>query len=88
MTSLRVNGDGAVIDDVRTEMRRAREKHGTHSLDGDAMTDVLRLSALIEEVGEAARAMTYDRDHAESLYKELIQVASIALTWATIVPSD
>jgi len=78
--------DAMALNDLTDEMSRAREKHGDYSLDGKAMTDVTRLAALMEEVGEVGRAMTYDKDHGGELRKELIQVANVAITWATILP--
>lgn len=79
------------LDDLVTEYHRARVKHGPYSLDGEEIDDVRRLAALMEEVGEVAREMTYD--HAGDLgaaartRRELIQVANVALTWATVLPA-
>ena len=75
----------AAFDDVAAEYVRAKQKHGDMTLDGARCTDLNRLAALVEEVGETARAMTYDKDHAGDLRKELIQVANVALTWASIL---
>lgn len=79
------------IHDVCVEFARARAKHGEFTLDG-TMTgnptydNSLRLGALIEEVGEVGRIFTYDNDEsAEDLHKELIQVANVALTWASLL---
>ncbi len=44
--------------------------------------DYMRLAALVEEVGEVARAM-HDGDQ-ESLAAELSQVAGIALAWGLV----
>lgn len=61
------------------ESYRAHAKHGDKSLLFSGLTDTQRLAALVEEVGEVARAMTYDNDQGrEHLIKELIQVANVA----------
>jgi NTP pyrophosphatase (non-canonical NTP hydrolase) len=68
------------------EYDRAKAKHSEHTLDGALATDLTRLAALVEEVGESAEAMTYDAgERAMALKKELIQVANVALTWASIL---
>lgn len=94
--------DKGVIRAVMAEYDRAKEKHGEHTLDGALSNDMLRLAALVEEVGEVAHELTYDQQplpedgtraevaalHADlnaRLKKELIQVASVALTWASIL---
>jgi hypothetical protein len=80
-----------VIAEVRDEYLRAKVKHGEHTLDGSLSNDLLRLAALTEEVGEVASLLTYDGsvgsdlEVAKSLRAELIQVASVALTWASIL---
>lgn len=82
-----------VINDVEKEYWRAQDKHGEFTLDGSmsggellsAENQLLRLGALMEEVGEVAEHFTYDKLNKEDLYKELIQVANVALTWATIL---
>jgi hypothetical protein len=67
---------------VQAEALRAHLKHGDNSLLSPSATTERKLAALVEEVGEVGRALTYDnladRDH---LVKELIQVASVALSW-------
>ncbi len=79
---------------VTDEYRRAKVKHGERTLDGSLADDLLRLSALGEEYGEVCQALTYDkRDsdaaaHARHLRLELIQVANVALTWASILGED
>ena len=42
--------------------------------------DAKRLSALVEEVGEVARAL-HDEEGADRLREELIQVAAVAVAW-------
>lgn len=50
-----------------------------------------KLAILVEEVGEAARAISEDADNAQdkhgvNLRKELIQVAAVAAAWAESLP--
>lgn len=79
---------------VTDEYVRAKLKHGDHTLDGSLADDLLRISALGEEYGEVCQALTYDkRDsdalaHERHLRAELIQVANVALTWASILGED
>lgn len=76
--------DKGIIRAVIAEYDRAKGKHGEHTLDGALATDLTRLAALVEEVGEVAEAMTYDAgERAAALKKELVQVANVALTWAS-----
>lgn len=73
------------IDDLIEEWIRAKQKHGEKTMDGKQISDRERLAALGEEFGEVCRALTYDKDKAQELRKELIQVANVAITWATIL---
>lgn len=71
------------IGAVQAECIRAHLKHepnGGSLLNPDFPTEK-KLAALVEEVGEVGRALTYDQDHAGPLVKELIQVANVALSW-------
>lgn len=45
-----------------------------------ACPDLLRLAALVEEVGEVARAV-HDGDGLTALRDELVQVAAVAVAW-------
>lgn len=71
-----------VIRAVQDEAYRAHIKHGDHSLLGDGLTPCERLAVLVEEVGEVAKTLTYDQDP-QGLADELVQVASVALSWYT-----
>ena len=81
--------------DVVSEYSSAKEKHGEFTLDGNmsggnvfsSANDLLRLSALMEEVGEVAQLFTYDKKRINKnvLRRELIQVANVAITWASIL---
>lgn len=69
---------------VRAESIRAHLKHKDHggSIFDPNMSTMAKLAALVEEVGEVGRALTYDGDEGKDhLVKELIQVANVALTW-------
>lgn len=71
------------IGAVQAECIRAHLKHepnGGSLLNPDFPTEK-KLAALVEEVGEVGRALTYDQDHAGPLVKELLQVANVALSW-------
>ena len=46
------------------------------------MLDTTKLVVLVEEVGEVARAMTYDNGDRGQLVRELLQVAAVAAGWA------
>lgn len=73
------------LDAVQAEALRAHLKHGAKSVLNPDMPVIEKLAALVEEVGEVARVLTYD--HAtqvgsqDELVKELNQVASVALSW-------
>ncbi len=57
-----------------------------HILDSDRPTDSQRLAALVEELGEVARALTYDASteagHGGDLATEVTQVGALAAAWA------
>ena len=73
----------AVEEDVQIEIRRAIAKHGPARTPlSVTMADSEKLVILVEEVGEVARAITYDEADPRALYNELIQVAAMAMTWA------
>ena len=66
---------------LQAEMNRAIRKHGIENTPL-RQTDHVNLAVLVEEVGEVARAMTYDEGSDASLYDELVQVAAMALAFA------
>jgi hypothetical protein len=74
----------ATLAAVAAEALRAHRKHGPN---GGSLLDLgmgvdRRLAALGEEFGEVCRALTYDGGQGvEHLIKELVQTASVALTW-------
>lgn len=71
---------------VRAESIRATLKHGFDNTNLNPSLPYLnKLANLGEEVGEVSQIFTYDKmdaDYHERLYKELIQVANLALAWA------
>lgn len=68
---------------MREEMLRAIRKHGIRRtpLSTDPTDTAMKLAVLVEEVGEVASALTYDRGDRENLKAELVQVAAMALAW-------
>lgn len=67
---------------VEAEMSKAVAKHGgMQTPAGGALSDGECLVILVEEIGEVARAMTYDEGDPDNLDKEIIQVATMALAW-------
>jgi hypothetical protein len=75
---------GLTIAAIQAEATRAHLRHGDNSMLGAGYTAADRLAILVEEVGEVAHELTYDRDPAgrkDRLEKELIQVAAMAATW-------
>lgn len=68
---------------VKAEFKRALSKHGFDRTPANPkMTPGERIIILVEEVGEVARAMTYDEGSAEEAISELVQVATMALASA------
>ena len=78
------------ISAINAATIHAQVKHGDRSYLGNSLTTTERLAGLMEEVGEVARALTYDgggRDgehpgDKDKVVKELLQVASVAACWA------
>jgi NTP pyrophosphatase (non-canonical NTP hydrolase) len=84
--------------DVATERERAHRKHGDTSMESLPVTDMTRLSVLVEEVGEVAREFNEavlrtptgllpqaEREQSldlAALRAELVQVAAMAGAWA------
>ena len=90
-----------IYSEVRNERERAHAKHGETSMEGLPVTDMTRLSVLMEEVGEVAREFNEARhrqhqrllpEHERvlaidhvALRAELIQVAAMATAWADVL---
>ncbi len=69
-----------IFDQVDDEMDRAIEKHGFKRTPmNPEMSNERRFILLAEEVGEVARALTYDEGSRNKLREELIQVAARAV---------
>lgn len=80
--------DPITISALQAEMARAIAKHGIEQTPL-RQDDAANLAILVEEVGEVARAMTYDEGgDADALVKELVQVAAMALAWAQRLDSE
>lgn len=71
------------LDAVQAEATGAHAKHGAHSVLSPYVSNFERLAILVEEVGEVSHLLTYDQltRTRDELVKELLQVASVALTW-------
>lgn len=67
---------------IDAEFHRAYTKHNGKTPRSWQVGDNTSLVVLIEEVGEVARAMTYDEGDPDNLAAELIQVATMAAAWA------
>ena len=80
--------EGAVYHLCREEYNRAHEKHNGLTPYNHALSDGGRLVVLAEEIGEVARALTYDEGDEDNLVEELIQVATVALAWLARVLED
>lgn len=77
----------AIWDQVAEERRRAHAKHGANSMEERPPGDHIRLTILLEEVGEVAReyneaAIAGRPLDWDLLRKELIQVAAMSGAWA------
>lgn len=67
---------------VDTEMAKAVVKHGgMQTPAGGTLSDEECLVILVEEIGEVARAMTYDEGDPAKMDAELVQVGTMALAW-------
>lgn len=74
------------ISALNASMLYAIAKHGWAQTPlNPARKDVDNLPILVEEIGEVARAMTYDEGSNDALIKELLQTAAMALSWAEAV---
>jgi hypothetical protein len=93
-----------VLADVQAEADKAHAKHGDQSLLGDQSdgrklaalmeeggeaAEVGLVLALMASIGKVGRSLTYDQQRTPAdLYKELIQTANVALTWAEKMRRD
>ena len=72
-----------VFDAIEDELESAVTRHGFERTPlNSEMPHTEKLTILVEEVGEVARALTYDEYDTDKLYKELIQTATMAAAWA------
>jgi NTP pyrophosphatase (non-canonical NTP hydrolase) len=68
------------ITALQREMKRAVAKHGVEQTPL-VEDDDKSLAILVEEIGEVARAMTYDEGDRKKLAAETLQSAAMALAW-------
>lgn len=79
--------DDLTISALQATMMAAIAKHGDYTPLHSNMPHGEKLTILVEEVGEVARAMTYDEGNRDALTKELLQTAAMALSWAQSLDS-
>lgn len=78
----------SIYAEIRAERERAHAKHGEQSMETQPIDAPIRMTILMEEVGEVAREFneaqsgTLDR---ASLRAELVQVAAMATAWADAI---
>jgi NTP pyrophosphatase (non-canonical NTP hydrolase) len=70
-----------LADRVTEEMMSAFEEHKDHTPYNRTMIPDKKLTILVEEVGEVARAITYDEGSKAKLMEELIDVIAMAGMW-------
>ena len=81
--------DQGLVDQVANELTSAVKKHGfAQTPMNPEMYYEAKLVILVEEIGEVARAITYDEHDDKKLKEELIQVAAMALAWAGSLDLD
>lgn len=66
---------------IDAEFIRAHIKHDGHTPRSQRVTDHEALVILVEEVGEVARALTYDEHSITHLVAELLSVAAMTAAW-------
>lgn len=72
------------LEQVQGRAAHAHAKLNGRTADSDTVTDLHRLAALGEEYGEVCRLLeTGEPFDPADLYDELIDVANVALLWAT-----
>lgn len=72
----------AIHTAIDLEFNRGHTKHHGLTPRSHKVGDLSSLVILVEEVGEVARALTYDEGDPDHLYAELVQVAAMAAAWA------
>lgn len=79
-----ITGD-KLADLTYAEYQHAKAKHGGNTFDSPNMPEYSKVMAFIEEYGEVARALTYDKEHAGNLLEEIVQVIGLAVAWLLLV---
>lgn len=70
---------------LRSERDRQEKLHGPNSAANPSMPNSEKLTTLVEEIGEVARAMLDAPEDLIHLRTELIQVAAVAHAWAEAI---
>lgn len=83
---------GGIYAEVKAERDRAHAKHGDTSMEAQPCDHPMRLSILMEEVGEVAKEFNEGRHRGEGpdltlLRAELVQVAAMSTAWADAIPT-
>lgn len=77
-----------IIQQIRDERQHSIDKHGKNSMEFLPSDSADWLAILVEEVGETAKALTYDKTESDNLYEELIDVIAVASSWAEALERD
>lgn len=81
VTSAWLEEEGAEPREVLAAgFRHAKSKHGDRTFDND-LPNLDRVAAYLEELGELARALTYDKEHANEVAAELADIGELTLAW-------
>jgi NTP pyrophosphatase (non-canonical NTP hydrolase) len=73
--------------EVRLARAAAHAKHGANSIEAQASDSPRWLPILVEEIGEVASALTYDKNP-NGLRAELIDVLAVASAWLDSIDSE
>ena len=77
-----------IINEIRAERQHSIDKHGKNSMEYLKGSDPAWLAILVEEIGETAKALTYDNKDNENLRDELIDVLAVASSWVEAMDRD
>lgn len=77
-----------IISEIRAERQHSIDKHGENSMEYLKGSDTSWLAILVEEVGEAAKSLTYDNQDNENLRDELIDIIAVASAWVEAMDRD
>lgn len=77
-----------LISEIRAERQHSIDKHGKNSMEYLEGASPSWLAILVEEVGEAAKSLTYDNQDNENLRDELIDIIAVASAWVEAMDRD